>query len=65
MSKAVAALAKAKQRGQSMIEYLVVTSAILFALGLGVVDDNSVLRMMWNALRLAYQRFTFSMSLPM
>lgn len=65
MNKADSALANAKQRGQSMIEYLVVTSAILFALGLGVVDDNSVLRMMWNALRLAYQRFTFSMSLPM
>jgi hypothetical protein len=65
MKRCALSMVKLNQKGQSMVEYLVVTSAILFALGLGVVDNNSVLRMMWNALRLAYQKFSFSLSLPM
>lgn len=52
------------QKGQSMMEYVVVCAALAFALGVGMVDDDSVLRQLINGLRIAYQRFSHALSLP-
>lgn len=57
-------LASPGQRGQSAIEYTVVCAALALALGVGLVDDTSVLRQLIEALRVAYQRFSFALSLP-
>lgn len=52
------------QSGQSLVEYLVITAAIAAALGIAMADDTSVLRQMLEALRTAYARFAFAISLP-
>jgi hypothetical protein len=52
------------QGGQASIEYVVVCSALAVALGVGMVDSNSVLWQLLDALRVAYQRFSFALSLP-
>jgi hypothetical protein len=53
-----------KETGQASVEYVVVCSAIAVALGVGMTDSNSVLWQLLDALRLAYQRFSFALSLP-
>ncbi len=50
--------------GQSLVEYLVVTAAVALALGVGMANEDSVLRQMLWALRTAYSRFAFALSLP-
>jgi hypothetical protein len=55
---------RATESGQGSIEYVVVCAAIAFALGVGMVDSNSVLWQLLDALRTAYQRFSFALSLP-
>lgn len=50
--------------GQASIEYVVVCAAIAIALGIGMVDSNSVLRQLLDAFAIAYQRFSFALSLP-
>lgn len=52
------------QCGQSSVEYCVVCAALAFALGVGMVDDTSVLHELLQALRSAYQKFSFAISLP-
>lgn len=52
------------QHGQSSIEYVVVCAALAFALGVGMVDDRSVLRELIGAFNTAYQKFSYSLSLP-
>lgn len=52
------------QRGQSSMEYAVVCAALAFALGIGMVDDNSVLRELIEAFKLAYQKISFAISIP-
>jgi len=52
------------QRGQSSIEYVVVCAALAMALGVGMVDDESVLRTLLNGFQTAYQKISFSLSLP-
>jgi hypothetical protein len=52
------------QTGQSSIEYVVVCVALAAALGLGMVDDSSVLRQLLNAFKTAYQNYSFAISLP-
>ncbi|MCW5261229.1 hypothetical protein D5045_13895 [Verminephrobacter eiseniae] len=54
-----------RQRGQSSVEYGVVCAALAFALGVGMVDDGSVLHELLQALRSAYQKFSFAISLPL
>jgi hypothetical protein len=52
------------QRGQSSMEYVVVCSALALGLGLGMVDDASALKQFLALLKLAYEKFTFALSLP-
>lgn len=56
--------ARTAQRGQSSMEYLVVCAALALALGIGMVDDKSVLRELIEALKLAYQKISYAISLP-
>ncbi|MDQ2736442.1 MAG: hypothetical protein M3Y55_15950 [Pseudomonadota bacterium] len=52
------------QRGQSSMEYTVVCAALALTLGIGMVDDTSVLHELIEALKLAYQKISFAISLP-
>lgn len=53
-----------RQRGQSSMEYAVVCAALAFALGIGMIDDNSVLNELLQAFRTAYEKFSYAISLP-
>jgi mevalonate kinase len=53
-----------RARGQSSLEYVVVCAALAVALGVGMGSDASVLVQLLDALREAYQRFAFALSLP-
>lgn len=53
-----------KVSGQSSMEYVVVCAALAFALGIGMWNDASVLRELLAAFRTAYQKISFSLSLP-
>lgn len=53
-----------RQHGQSSIEYVVVCAALAFALGVGMVDQNSVLWELIEAFKTAYQNISYSMSVP-
>lgn len=55
---------KSCQRGQSSMEYVVVCAALAAALGVGMVDDTSVLKVLLNGFRTAYDKISFSLSLP-
>ncbi|MBI4998207.1 MAG: hypothetical protein HZC22_15215 [Rhodocyclales bacterium] len=57
-------LSPAVQRGQSMTEYVVICAALALALGIGMVDDNSILWQLIKNFQLGYQRFSFALSLP-
>lgn len=50
--------------GQSSVEYAVVCLALALALGIGMWNDDSVLRQLLLALRTAYHRYAFALSLP-
>jgi uncharacterized protein (UPF0333 family) len=52
------------QRGQSSMEYVVVCAALAFALGIGMLDHNSVLSELIDAFKTAYQKFSYAISLP-
>ncbi|HJV73498.1 MAG TPA: hypothetical protein VJ654_04700 [Noviherbaspirillum sp.] len=56
--------ALAMQRGQSSIEYTIVCAALALALGVGIIDDTSVLHQLIDAFQTAYQRFSYALSLP-
>ncbi|HEX8887220.1 MAG TPA: hypothetical protein VF797_22275 [Noviherbaspirillum sp.] len=49
--------------GQSSMEYAVVCAAIALALGIGMANSDSVLWQLVDALRTAYQKFTYAVSL--
>ena len=53
------------QSGQSSVEYAVVCAALATALGVGLVDDHSALRELVEAFRVAYQKISFALSLPL
>lgn len=53
-----------KALGQTSMEYVVVCAALAFALGIGMWNDTSVLRELLVAFRTAYQKISFSLSLP-
>ena len=50
--------------GQAMTEYLIITGVLVFALGIGLVDDRSVLWQLIAVFQAAYQNFSYSISLP-
>lgn len=52
------------QRGQSSMEYAVVCAALALTLGVGMIDDTSVLHELIAAFKLAYQKISFAISLP-
>lgn len=52
------------QGGQSSVEYVVICAALAVALGIGMSDNNSVLSELIEALKTAYQKFSYSISLP-
>lgn len=49
--------------GQSAVEYAVVCAAIALTLGIGMADADSVLWQLVDALRTAYRKFTYAISL--
>lgn len=49
--------------GQSSVEYAVVCAAIALTLGIGMANSDSVLWQLVDALRIAYQKFTYAISL--
>ena len=49
--------------GQSAVEYAVVCAAIALTLGIGMANADSVLWQLVDALRMAYQKFTYAVSL--
>ena len=53
-----------KALGQTSMEYVVVCAALAFALGIGMWNDASVLRELLAAFRTAYQKISFSLSVP-
>jgi hypothetical protein len=57
-------IAARRQRGQSSMEYIVVCGALVLALGIGMSNDQSVLRELLEAFRTPYHNFSYSISLP-
>lgn len=55
---------RTRQCGQSTMEYVVLCAALVFALGIGMVDDQSTLRQLLNAFVLAYKKISFAIALP-
>lgn len=55
---------KTKQWGQTSMEYVVVCAALALILGIGMVNDDSVLKQLLDAFKLAYQKISYSMSMP-
>ena len=53
------------QKGQSSMEYVIVCGALAFALGIGMWDDQSVLRGLLASFGVAYQKISFALSLPL
>lgn len=53
-----------KQLGQAAVEYLVVCSALALVLGVGMVDDRSILWQLLEAFQTGYQKFSYALSLP-
>ena len=53
------------QNGQSLMEYVIVCGALAFALGIGMWDDQSVLRGLLASFGVAYQKISFALSLPL
>ena len=54
----------ARQRGQSGTEYAVVCAVLVVALGIGMVDNDSVLWQLLDAFRTLYHRFSYALSIP-
>lgn len=58
------------QRGQAMVEYVVVCAALVFALFVPIKDANSpdkartTVEILIDAMKLAYQRISFALSIP-
>lgn len=57
-------LFRARQTGQSMVEYGIVCAVLAVVLGIGMFDNQSVLRQLLEAFRTAYSNFSYAISLP-
>lgn len=49
--------------GQSAVEYAVACAAIALTLGIGMANDESVTWQFVDALRTAYRKFTYAVSI--
>jgi hypothetical protein len=57
-------LSPTSQSGQSMFEYLLISAIFAFALGIGMVDSTSPLRVFIEGFQTAYKNFSYALSLP-
>jgi hypothetical protein len=57
-------LSRSAQRGQSSVDYAIVSAVLAVALGIGMSSDDSVLRQLLDAFVTAYRNFSFAISLP-
>lgn len=57
-------LSRSVQRGQSSVDYAIVSAVLAVALGIGMSSDDSVLRQLLDAFVTAYRNFSFAISLP-
>jgi hypothetical protein len=55
---------RSAQRGQSSVDYAIVSAVLAVALGIGMSSDDSVLRQLLDAFVTAYRNFSFAISLP-
>ena len=55
---------RSHQHGQSMIEYVVVCAAVALALGIGMIDSDSILWGLINAFQQSYRNYSYAISLP-
>ena len=53
-----------RQSGQSMVEYVVVCSAMALVLVISTGEDGSVLMQLIDAFQQAYKNFSYIISLP-
>lgn len=51
-------------RGQSAVEYAVVTAILTTLLGMGWSSDQSVLKQLMDAFATAYRLMSFALSMP-
>ena len=54
----------ASQRGQAMVEYLVIGAIVLALIAFPIDGKDSVLTLMLDAIRTAYAKFLAALSLP-
>lgn len=52
------------QRGQVATEYAIASIALALILGIGMIDDGSVLWELIRGFQTAYQRFSYAISIP-
>lgn len=52
------------QRGQSSVDYAIVSAVLAVSLGMGMSSDDSVLRQLLDAFVTAYRNFSFAISMP-
>ena len=57
-------VASARERGQSMVEYLVACALVMALLAVPIDGHDSVLSLMLDAIRTAYAKFLAAISLP-
>ena len=52
------------EQGQSSVEYIVVCGVLALALGVGMVNEDSILWQLINAFQNSYRNFSYAISLP-
>lgn len=53
-----------RQRGQSMIEYVIVCGVLALVLGIGMVNQDSILWKLIDMFQQNYRNFSYAISLP-
>lgn len=55
---------KRLQSGQSSVDYVLTCAVLAMVLGVGMGNDSSVLAMLLEAFRSAYQKLSYALSMP-